>query len=227
MMEHEVQKLDNPVWYSLEETHQAYAIAYNGMKFYHPDYCPFGGFSLVNHTAEGIQQYAMLTTNFFVVGNQPNIPGTLSLHKELVCCQMVLEKAPEIEIHEAISELQAPQYDALTALVNMVQPGYFKPKTPELGSYYGIYKSGELVAVTGERMKMHSYTEVSAVVTHPEHTGKGYAKQLVAYTAQKIFEENKTPYLHVADTNTGAINLYEKLGFVTRRKINFWNLINK
>jgi predicted GNAT family acetyltransferase len=73
-------------------------------------------------------------------------------------------------------------------------------------------------------MKMNDFTEVSAVVTHPFYTGKGFAKQLVAHTANAIFDENKIPYLHVAETNFGAIGLYEKLGFRTRRKISFWNL---
>ena len=89
---------------------------------------------------------------------------------------------------------------------------------------FGLFINGQLVAVTGERMKMNAFTEVSAVVTHPDHAGKGYAKQLVAYTVNKIFEEGKAPYLHVAQTNTGAIALYEKLGFTIRRKISFWNL---
>lgn len=74
-------------------------------------------------------------------------------------------------------------------------------------------------------MIRNEYTEVSAVVTHPQHTGKGYAKQLMAFTCHKIFNEDKIPYLHVADSNVGAIKLYKKLGFVTRRKITFWNFI--
>ena len=74
-------------------------------------------------------------------------------------------------------------------------------------------------------MKMNANIEVSAVVTHPDHMGKGYAKQLVTYTANKIFDQNKTPYLHVTETNSAAINLYKKLGFVTRRKISFLNLV--
>jgi predicted GNAT family acetyltransferase len=81
-----------------------------------------------------------------------------------------------------------------------------------------------LVAVTGERMKMESYTEVSAVVTHPEYTGRGFAKQLVAHTVNQIFNENKTPFLHVAESNVFAINLYKKLKFKRRRKISFWNI---
>lgn len=76
-------------------------------------------------------------------------------------------------------------------------------------------------------MKMYGYTELSAIVTHPEHTVKGYAKQLIVHASNKIFNESKIPYLHVADTNFNAIKLYEKLGFLTRKKISFWKLLTK
>lgn len=32
---------------------------------------------------------------------------------------------------------------------NLVQPGYFRNKTADPGSYYGIYKNGQMIAVTG------------------------------------------------------------------------------
>ncbi|MEO8238952.1 MAG: GNAT family N-acetyltransferase [Flavobacterium sp.] len=222
----EVEKLDNPIWYSLTEIHKDFAIDYNGIKFYHPDYCPFGGFITPDKTEIGIKLYGSLTNNFYVVGNKPNFNYKVQLHKELVCNQMLLDKQIDMEISEQIVELQTinQKFD-LFNLVNLVQPGYFKSKTSDLGSYYGIYKDDKLIAVTGERMKMNGYTEISAVVTHPEHIGKGYAKQLIAYTSHKIFSEGKIAYLHVADTNIEAIRLYEKLGFWTRRKISFWNLI--
>ncbi len=217
-------KLDNPVWHSLTETHKEFAIQYNDVKFYHPDYCAFGGFVNIDNTVAGINKYSKVSNNFYVVGNKPAFGNKVMLSKELVCNQMLLDTPNELEIMDDIAEVTTNQHDDLFKLVNMVQPGYFKSKTALLGSYYGIYKNGELVAVTGERMKMNLYTEVSAVVTHPGHTGKGYAKQLITFTTNKIFIENKIPYLHVADTNTGAIRLYEKLGFRTRRKISFWNL---
>ena len=224
----EIEKLDNPVWYSLTEAHKEFAINYDGVKFYQPDYCPFGGFINPDKTKIGIDTYSSLTNNFYVVGNKPDFNNKVGLNKELICNQMLLDKRIEIEITEHIIELQTVSYkNDLFNLVNQVQPGYFRSKTSELGSYYGIYKEDKLVAVTGERMKMNGYTEVSAVVTHPEHTGKGYAKQLVAHTCHKIVGEGKVPYLHVADTNTGAITLYEKLGFWTRRKISFWNFVSQ
>jgi GNAT superfamily N-acetyltransferase len=221
-----IEKLDNPTWYALTETHKNFAIDYNGAKFYQPDCCPFGGF-IDHYTAKkAVNNYALLTDNFYVIGNKPFFNGNVLIKRELVCNQMLLDKQIDLLITENITALETTQQKAdLIELINLVQPGYFKEKTPNLGNYYGIYKNDKLVAVTGERMKMDKYTEVSAVVTHHEHIGKGYAKQLVTFVSNKIFNENKIPFLHVADINTGAIRLYERLGFHTRRKISFWNFV--
>lgn len=218
-----IDKLDNPAWFSLTETHSLFVIADNNIKFYHPDYCPFGGFTHTD-TEKGIEAYASLTSDFYIVGERPVINDSIKLVKELVCDQMVLDHKIDIELDEQIVPLcDEIQCIDLAELVNLVQPGYFKAKTTKLGDYFGIYKDGKLVAVTGERMKMEGYTEVSAVVTHPEYIGKGYAKQLITHICNKIQQEGKTPYLHVAETNLNAIKLYEKLGFKHRRKMSFWN----
>ena len=218
------EKLDNPVWHSLSETHKDLSIDYHNIKFYQPAYCPFGGFIDNNNVASRIDEYSKLINNLFVVGEKPFFSNKLFLKKELICVQMVLEKKTEAGIEEDLIKLDNAFSGALSSLVNEVQPGYFKEKTNLMGDYFGIVKDGKLVAVTGERMKMKNFTEVSAVVTHPFYTGKGYARQLVGHTVNNIFNENKIPYLHVAETNLGAIRLYEKLGFTTRRKISFWNL---
>ena len=127
-------------------------------------------------------------------------------------------------IEDEIVELSENHLEDLLGLVKIVYPEYFKKNTAELGKYYGIFKNNQLVAVTGERMKMNEFTEVSAVITHPEHTGKGYAKQLVTHTVNAILEQKKIPFLHVAEMNIGAIKLYEKLGFQIRKKISVWNI---
>jgi len=219
-------KLDNPVWHSLSETHKVLSIDYGSAMFYDPSYCPFGAFTKEEGLIDAVDKYSTFAGDFFIVGKKPEFPQKLSLKKELVCLQMVCEERIDICISESIIPLNSKTgADAFFNLVNKVQPGYIRNNTIHLGDYFGIYKDEVLVAATGERMKMEGLTEVSAVVTHPDHTGKGFAKQLVAYTVNKIFRENKIPFLHVAESNVPAITLYEKMGFGTRRKISFWNLV--
>jgi predicted GNAT family acetyltransferase len=220
----EKDKLDNPSWYALSEDHQDFAVGYDGIKFYQPDYCPFGGFENPDATEDGIDAYASLTNTFFVIGKQPRFSGRVQRQNELVCNQMILKNRIARETDERITELKTDNHKAdLFGLVNLVQPGYFRASTSDLGNYYGIYKGNMLVAVAGERMKMTGFTELSAIVTHPAHTGKGYAKQLITHASHAVFNEGKIPYLHVTTNNAGAIRLYEKLGFTTRRKISFWH----
>ena len=222
-----IRKLDNPVWYSLSETHKKFSIVYKDLKFYEPDYCPFGGFESEGDFSAQIDEYSKLIDSFFVVGEKPKFSEKIILKNELVCLQMIIENRIDLESKENIIRLNDKHGESLYSLVNLVQPGYFRRKTILMGDYYGIFKNEELVAVTGERMKMNDFIEVSAVVTHPLHTGRGYAKQLIAYTVEKILSGNRTPYLHVAEKNNGAIKLYETLGFKVRRKISFWNLMKR
>jgi ribosomal protein S18 acetylase RimI-like enzyme len=220
-------KLDNPVWYSVSETHKNFGIDFGTIKFYHPDYCPFGGFMALENIEDSISEYAKLTDSFFIIGEKPNVPDNLKLNNELICLQMIIRDKIEVTIEDQIVKLGEEHLGDLLGLVKIVYPDYFKKKTVSLGNYYGIYKNNLLVAITGERMQMDEFTEVSAVITHPEHTGKGYAKQLVTHVVNAILEENKIPFLHVAESNIGAIKLYEKLGFQTRTKISVWNIIKK
>ncbi|PBJ06131.1 GNAT family N-acetyltransferase [Flavobacterium sp. ACN6] len=217
-------KLDNPVLNSLSENHEKFCLDYNGVKFYNPDYCPFGGFINLEKTEKATADYASLCENFYIVGEKPSISSPLKIIKELVCLQMIISKKIQLTPKNEIIKLTDEHTKELLDLVNLVQPGYFKPKTAALGNYYGILIDKKLIAVAGERMKMNHFTEVSAIITHPDYTGKGYAKQLTAYVVNKIFEEGKTPFLHVVESNIGAVKLYEKLGFVTRRKMSFWNI---
>ncbi|MBW7839772.1 MAG: GNAT family N-acetyltransferase [Chitinophagaceae bacterium] len=217
-------KLDNPAWYALTETHHKFAADYQGIKFYQQDYCVFGGFTEVAQTAKAIDTYASLTDDFYIIGQMPRFSDRVQIVQELICDQMVLRApmTPKDTAHIVALNSESSQQD-LFSLVNLVQPGYFRKKTALLGDYYGIYADGILVSAAGERMKMNEFTEISAIVTHPSYTGRGFASQLTAFVGNKIFAEDKTPFLHVAETNLKAIRLYEKLGFRFRRKISFWH----
>jgi predicted GNAT family acetyltransferase len=70
--------------------------------------------------------------------------------------------------------------------------------------------------MAGERLKVPGYTEVSAVCTHPEHIGKGYARVLMTEVMRGIRERGEIPFLHVRKDNSRAVAIYERLGFRTR-----------
>jgi ribosomal protein S18 acetylase RimI-like enzyme len=106
-------------------------------------------------------------------------------------------------------------------LVARTEPGPFLPRTIELGTYLGIRRQGALVAMAGERLHPPGWTEISAVCTDPAFRGKGLAGRLVLAVADGIRARDETPFLHTSARNTGAIRLYESLGFRLRRRTAF------
>lgn len=114
---------------------------------------------------------------------------------------------------EVLGDKDSPEMVELTALT---KPGPFGTRTHELGYYVGIREAGKLVAMAGERLKVPGHTEISAVCTHPDHLGKGYAAALMNEVMGSIHGRGETPFLHVRADNRRAVALYERLGFHTR-----------
>ena len=220
-------KLDNPAWNALNESHHAYARGNDRIQFYRPEFAPFGGVKTGDDSSEIHDNYIPENDFCYLIGELPPLPPQYVLEKQLVCLQMICPEPVDLDIAADIRQLGDAEAADLTALINLVQPGYFREKTRLMGNYYGIYQNGMLVAVTGERMRMEGFTEISAVVTHPGFTGKGLAGQLVAHAVNKNLAEHQVPFLHVTEDNARAIGLYEKLGFRTRRKMNFWKIVRR
>jgi predicted GNAT family acetyltransferase len=103
------------------------------------------------------------------------------------------------------------------ALAELTEPGPFRERTIELGAFYGIFEKGRLLAMAGQRMHLPDSVEVSAVCTHPDARGRGYARKLIATVMDEINERGKTPFLHSFADNYSAIRVYERLGFTQRR----------
>ena len=223
---HNLSKLGNPVWHALNEAHRRFAVGDEELKFYLPNIAPFGGInSNDRQVLRKLDDCIQTGEPFFIIGNLPGTPPeNYVVHFELICAQMIQTEPIEIGITEEIVYLNDDYSTPLAELVNLVQPGYFKKDTRLMGDYFGIFKEGKLVAVTGERMRMDDFVEISAVVTHPDFTGRGYAKQLVAFTVNKNLAAGTTAYLHVAASNTPAIALYEKLGFQHLPTISVWKM---
>jgi predicted GNAT family acetyltransferase len=109
-------------------------------------------------------------------------------------------------------------------LVKLTKPGPFGKRTIDFGYYHGIFDHGQLVAMTGQRLHAENYTELSAVCTHPDHLGKGYATALMKHQLQIILTHSQKPFLHVREDNERAIAVYDRLGFVVSGPMNFYFL---
>jgi predicted GNAT family acetyltransferase len=122
---------------------------------------------------------------------------------------------------DLIVALTAAHVPQMLALVELTQPGPFRPRTIELGDYYGVFADGRLIAMAGERLQTPDFTEISAVCTHPAARGRGLAGSLTRHVARGILDRGQRPILHVAEHNHNAKRVYERLGFVVRRRLEF------
>ena len=216
--------LKNPVWYALKETHREFALTHNDVSFYDPNICPFGAFNDPTKTVIALNEYSKLADSFFLVteNETPKFDENfVVLERKIECVQMVLVSLKPYKITETIVPLTEKDIDAVYDLIWQVMPGYFKKQTFNMGKYFGIYKNNKLVSVTGQRLQTNQFIEVSAVVTHPDYTRQGLAKQLVAHTTKVILETGKKAILHTTKNNR-AITLYEKLGYELTREMNWW-----
>ncbi|MGC6432331.1 MAG: GNAT family N-acetyltransferase [Jejuia sp.] len=223
-MSHFQKTLQNPIWYSLKETHQNFAVVYDEVQFYHPEICPFGAFTNAKKTKAALTAYAQLTKDMFLVSEKA-IPtyddNHVVLNKQMEGCQMVLNNLIEVDITETIVPLTETHIQEIYDLIWLVMPGYYKKRTFDMGDYFGIFKEDKLVAVSGQRMQTNDFIEVSGVVTHPNYTRRGLAKQLITHTTKEILKTGKQAILHTTKGNP-AIGLYENLGFQLTRDMNWW-----
>lgn len=109
--------------------------------------------------------------------------------------------------------------DDMVALTSLTRPGPFAQETYRMGTYLGVREEGRLIAMAGERLRTDGAAEISAVCTHPDARRRGLAATLTRAMMDEIEARGQLPLLHVAEDNTGAIAVYEQLGFRTRRRV--------
>lgn len=216
--------LDNPAWSALTTEHADFAMGTACAKRYRPGVLPFT--ACRQPQEEGINELVPWMAggeSFYIIGElPPALPPHWTVEHELPCAQMLLQQPPQQQEKNTGIVLLGPEdADAMYQLINLVQPGYYNMDTRLLGTYFGIKQDGELVAMAGERMRMTGFSELSAICTHPQHTGRGYAQRLITQLCNMHAEKGATSFLHVALTNERAVRLYEHMGFVQRRVISF------
>ena len=220
-----LQPLENPFWSAISTHHTHLASMDQLAGRYLPEVAPFAGVGTTD--ARAVAQLERLMRpgeSFYLLGLVPELGPGWIVNTRTMLPQMVCESPITMPPGPEWVELTEAHREDMLALMAVVYPGFFRARTREMGRYIGIYDGNRLVAIAGERLRLDGYQEISAVATHPEYTGRGYAHRLVAEIANAARTRGFVPFLHVYRENVRAVSVYERLGFVVRKELPFWNV---
>jgi ribosomal protein S18 acetylase RimI-like enzyme len=219
--------LDNPAWNALSSGNRQLALGTETAKYFAEGVSPF--VAIRENTPANFDQLHQLIPSpnpiVLIADEILPIPDFWKTLDRVDGFQMVyhkpVEPSPSDQTILPLTEQHVPQMLALTKLTN---PGPFSQRTIEFGHYQGVFDGDELVAMAGQRLHAFEFAEISAVCTHPDYLGKGYARQLILNQIHRIQAGAGTPYLHVRSDNVRAIGVYTNMGFETRKEIYFYVL---
>ena len=208
--------LDNPALASLNGEHARFAERRGEIARYLPDVSVWTG--IPEHpTPEDWEDVRALIGSgaVFGVGASAVVPEGWQAVEGSGGVQLTGEAIEGAPDSEAV-ELTPDDVPEMTELVARTKPGPFLPRTIELGRYVGVRRDGRLIAMAGERLHPPGWTEISAVCTDEAFRGQGLGRRLVLDVAYGIRQRGEVPLMHAAAGNTGAIGLYQHLGFRLR-----------
>ena len=215
--------LDNPIWNALRTEHESLAVIAGAARRYPAPIGPLAG--IPDQSAESYESLGILAGPGGLVGlflpDLPALPEGWSLFRGGVLTQMIC-RAPRLAEGSSLAagvklrRLGAGDVSAMVDLAKLTEPGPFRERTIELGNFYGVLEGDRLLAMAGQRMRVPGLVEVSAVCTHPDARGRGYAGILMSAVMRDIAAEGAVPFLHAFAENP-AVRLYQKLGFRHRR----------
>jgi len=212
--------LDNPVWSSLTTCHGDFARRTAHAARYPAEVAPFAAVEVFD--ADAAQQLATLMQtgeSVLFVGPSPPFAAGWRIEPLEHIAQMTCGRRLAVPDGPEVIALRTTHTADVLDLTSRVYPHYFRPRTVDMGRYFGIYDGDKLAAITGERMRFDGHTELSAICTDPAYTGRGYAQRLVALLTNDILEQGDVPFLHVSHRNVRAKALYEHLGFHWRADV--------
>ncbi|MGA7834904.1 MAG: GNAT family N-acetyltransferase [Acidimicrobiales bacterium] len=213
--------LDNPVFHALRDRHRSLALHHGAAWRYVPEVSSFAGLPDTPDEDSWNDMRAHVTEQpFILIRDGFDVPRGWTQVFSGRGLQYVGAEVTGEHFSRARS-LDASHVAAMSDLVKRTRPGPFAPRTIELGNYEGVFDGDRLVAMAGNRFRLAGYREISAVCTDPDYRGRGLGAALVRHLAALTLAEGDQPFLHVAETNTPAITLYERLGFTLRRHVVF------
>lgn len=213
--------LDNPIFNSLADSHHHFAEGKGNALFYPSDIAPFAGlinntkddFNLLHSESEAEQSFAVFSRAPYQDLENWTLIGQIDM------LQLVYRKKDKRHPKMQIVDLNENHVEEMINLVKLTEPGPFRNKTIKLGNYTGIFQNDRLVAMAGQRFNPKPYVEISAVCTHPNFIGRGFASEILKEQINRIVSTEQIPFLHVREDNKKAIEVYQRLGFSVRCKM--------
>ncbi|RYY59294.1 MAG: GNAT family N-acetyltransferase [Chitinophagaceae bacterium] len=217
--------LYNPVYNALAARDAHLGNGTSTVRYYDEAVAPFAGFP-TNYQDGFRELHDLLPPGRQIVFARPDPieqPAGWSLKTCLEGLQFIFPDIPLPPPADLVPQpLGSAHIDEMVELVKLTRPGPFAKRTIEFGHYHGFFDNGKLVAMTGQRMHVGNYNEISAVCTHPDHLGKGYAAALIVHQLHLIRSQGRQAFLHVKADNTRAVALYNRLGFSVNRPMYFY-----
>jgi len=219
-------QLADIVWSALTTGHEHLALVQGGVRKYPADVAPFAAFAEglpAEEAAAGLHALMQPDEMCYLIADKPlkSIPG-LTSEDSLLTVQMAWPEGLAIPDASQAGNQPVPltcdDADEMMELIEIAFPGFFHQATCRMGPYSGIRENGKLIAMAGDRLVTDKLREVSGVCTHPKHTGKGLATQVILHKLREHRERGYGSFLHAAASNVRAIPIYERLGFVHTRQ---------
>jgi ribosomal protein S18 acetylase RimI-like enzyme len=216
----------DPVRNALNSAHAHFAIGRPPARRYPAEVSPF---AVIDDTSEPtlarLEALLVPGEQVYIFNEPPAQMNGLSVGPPLHTFQMLgpdyfEDEGRKDEIHPIL--MTPENAGEMFELISLAFPGFYQPRTYEMGTYYGIRVDGKLVAMAGERLCMTGYREISGVCTHPSHTGRGYARTLMTRLMHEHAAAGVTSFLHVGKANKRATTIYERMGFRMLRSIALW-----
>lgn len=213
--------LDNPAWYALCGPQASLGLGDDVARRYRPDIDPIAAFPDEVPAASWDTLTGLMDVDgpLLLLRAPIDVPEPWSVRFLMGARQMIATQPLSHPSGLAFRDLTREDDEEMLALAQATQPGPFARRTRELGDYVGVHEDGRLVAMAGVRMHLPGYREISAVCTDPAFRGRGLAAALTAEIGARIQAAGETPFLHVREDNAGAIRVYERMGFGTRRTL--------
>jgi predicted GNAT family acetyltransferase len=230
----------NPVWNALRSVHRNLAIPGGGNSGLTPDatnradanlgqacrypadVVPF--VAIASPTAAAMSHAASLMAaaeSAWIIAETYVETTVLRRERTLDCFQMVLPNDVDPpESPARIVPLDESNAGEMVALTDLAFPGFFRRRTCEMGSYFGVRsESGDLIAMGGERLKLDGFSEISAVCTHPSFRGQALGTNIIWELVRLHRRQAVVSFLHVGCANEGAVKLYLRMGFTIEHRV--------